>query len=127
MCIEHPPWITDACDYILFLCSLMLVYIMQRVQKDRVCRMDKAWIRRTRRIAYILAAGSSFIDAMNDMSPVSNLLLLICTAFLLIITMVAQNGRLKNGYTFYRNTVPGNSPLTKEIYAMRQKDSVNHR
>ncbi len=127
MCIEQHPWITDACDYILFLCSLMLVFIMQRVQKDRVCRMDKSWIRKMRRIAYILAAGSSFIAAMNDISPVSNLLLLICTAVLLIITMIAQNGRLKNGHIFYGNNVPGNSPLTKEIYAMRQKDSVNHR
>ena len=127
MCIEHPPWITDACDYILFLCSLMLVFIMQRVQKERVCRMDKAWIRRTRRIAYILAAGSSFIAAMNDMSPVSNLLLLICTALLLTITMIAQNGRLKNGHISNRATVPGNAPLTKEIYAMRQKESVHRR
>lgn len=125
MCSEHP-WMTDTCDYILFLCSFLLVVIMQRVQKDRVCRMDPAWIRRTRRIAYILEAGAAFIAAMNDMSPASILLLLICTALLLTITMIAQNGR-PNGHIAYRTIVPGNAPLTKEIYAMRQKEPVDHR
>jgi cell division protein FtsW (lipid II flippase) len=96
-CSVGPSWITYAIDFVLLISGLLAVLVMQKADQDQqINRIDSAWIRKSRRLAFIAVAMFAFLVIITDMSQLSLLLLFASAGVLLLIDIIALENRPPN-------------------------------
>lgn len=93
MC-ENPTWVMYAINVVLCVAALLVVYVMQRADKDQsINRVDNKWLRAARRISFIAVAMFAGIVMLTDISPLSLLGLFSAATALLAVDAIALNHR----------------------------------
>ena len=93
MC-ENPSWVVYAIDIVLFIASLLAIYLMQKAEHDQqIRRIDPRWIRNARRLSFIAIAMLAFLTILTDVSLLAILFLFSASVVLLIVDILALQQR----------------------------------
>lgn len=90
MYCETPLWIIYATRFVLVICGILVIVLMQKAEHDKsIGRVDSKILRASRRSSFLAIALCVVAVLLTDGNPISQLMLYISTGAILMVDIIA--------------------------------------
>ena len=91
MVCENPTWILYLTRFVLVVCGILVIVLMQKAEHDKsIGRVDSAGLRKARRLSFWSIAICVVGVLLTDGHPIAQLMLYVSTGSVLTVDIIAM-------------------------------------